>query len=186
MNRDALQKLGKEDLIALVLAQADVVAKLTDQVTLLEKRLADLEAKLGKPPKTPDNSSIPPSQGHKPSRQERRAAARKGRPGVARALAENPDQVVEVRAEACPHCAHELGPEDQEAFHAYDHIDLPPIRPVVTRIHRHRGVCPCCARTFSAPAPEDMAPGSPFGPGIVALVLHRTSPRRSASSAWSS
>jgi len=172
MNRDALQKLGKEDLIALVLAQADVVAKLTDQVTLLEKRLADLEAKLGKPPKTPDNSSIPPSQGHKPSRQERRAAARKGRPGVARALAENPDQVVEVRAEACPHCAHELGPEDQEAFHAYDHIDLPPIRPVVTRIHRHRGVCPCCARTFSAPAPEDMAPGSPFGPGIVALVLH--------------
>jgi len=172
MNRDALQKLGKEDLIALVLAQADVVAKLTDQVTLLEKRLADLEAKLGKPPKTPDNSSIPPSQGHKPSRQERRAAARKGRPGVARALAENPDQVVEVRAEACPHCAHELGPEDQEAFHAYDHIDLPPIRPVVTRIHRHRGTCPCCARTFSAPAPEDMAPGSPFGPGIVALVLH--------------
>jgi transposase len=172
MNRDALQKSSKEDLIALVLAQADVIAKLTGQVTLLEKRLADLEAKLGKPPKTPDNSSIPPSQGQKPSRQERRAAARKGRPGVARALAENPDQVIEARAEACPHCAHELGAEDQEAFHAYDHIDLPPIRPVVTRIHRHRGICPCCSRAFSAPAPRGLEPGSPFGPGIVALVLH--------------
>jgi transposase len=172
MNRDALQKLGKEDLIALVLAQADVIAKLTERTALLEKRLADLEAKLGKPPKTPDNSSIPPSQGHKPSRQERRAAARKGRPGVTRALAENPDKVVEARAEACPHCDHGLTDKDQPEFHAYDHIDLPPIRPVVTRIHRHRGTCPCCARAFSAPAPEGLEPGSPFGPGIVALVLH--------------
>jgi hypothetical protein len=83
MNRDALQKLGKEDLIALVLAQADVIAKLTELSTaLLEKRVAELEAKLGKPPKTPDNSSIPPSQGQKPNRAERRAAKRKGRPGV--------------------------------------------------------------------------------------------------------
>ena len=172
MNRDALQKLGKEDLIALVLAQGDVIAKLTERTALLEKRVADLEAKLGKPPKTPENSSIPPSQGHKPSRQERRVAARKGRPGVTRALAENPDDRVEARAEACPHCDHGLRDEDQPEFHAYDHIDLPPIRPVVTRIHRHRGVCPCCARPFSAPVPEGMAPGSPFGPGIVALVLH--------------
>jgi transposase len=172
MNRDALQKLSKDDLIALVLAQADVIAKLTDRAALLEKRLAELEAKLGKPPKTPDNSSIPPSQGRKPNRAERRAAKRKGRPGVARALAEHPDRVIEARAGACPHCAHGLGPEDQEAFHAYDHVDLPPIRPVVTRVHRHRGVCPCCARGFQAPVPAGLEPGSPFGPGIVALVLH--------------
>jgi transposase len=172
MNRDAVQHLSKEDLIALVLAQADVVAKQAGQITLLEKRLAELEAKLGKPPKTPDNSSIPPSQGHKPNRAERRAAQRKGRPGVTRALAENPDRIIEALAKACPHCAHGLTAADQQDFHAYDHIDLPPIRPVVTRIHRHRGTCPCCARSFQSPAPEGMAPGSPFGPGIAALVLH--------------
>jgi transposase len=172
MNRDALQKLDKEDLIALVLAQADVIAKLTEQTALLEKRLAEVEAKLGKPPKTPDNSSIPPSQGHKPNRAERRAAKRKGHPGVARALAENPDRIVEARAGACPHCDHGLTAADQQDFHAYDHIDLPPIRPVVTRVHRHRGTCPCCRRAFQAPAPEGLEPGSPFGPGIAALVLH--------------
>jgi len=179
MNRDALQKLSKDDLIALVLAQADVIAQqtkhaetLADHIDMLRKRLDELEAKLGKPPKTPDNSSIPPSQGKKPNRAERRAARRKGRPGVTRALAENPDRVIEARAESCPHCAHGLAPADQEAFHAYDHMDLPPIRPVVTRVHRHRGTCPCCARTFQAPVPEGLEPGSPFGPGIVALVLH--------------
>jgi transposase len=48
----------------------------------------------------------------------------------------------------------------------------PGIRPVVTRIHRHRGVCPCCRKGFSAPVPDGMAPGSPFGPEIQALILH--------------
>ena len=51
-------------------------------------------------------------------------------------------------------------------------FDLPPIRPVVTRVHRHRGICPGCRRGFSAPAPDGFAPGTPFGPGLCALVLH--------------
>jgi transposase len=173
MNRDALWQLSKDDLIALVLAQADVIARQTAQIEALTKRVEELEAKLGKPPKTPDNSSVPPSQGQKPNRAERRAAKkRKGHPGAFRQLAEHPDRVVETLAEACPHCDHALIAEDQPAFHAYDHVELPPIRPVVTRIHRHRGVCPCCRRGFSAPAPDGMAPGSPFGPGLAALILH--------------
>ncbi len=84
MYRDELAKLSKEELIALVLAQAAQIEELT-------RRVAELEAKLGGPPKTPDNSSIPPSQARKPNRAERRAAKkRKGRPGVFRELAPNP------------------------------------------------------------------------------------------------
>ena len=172
MNRAALVKLSQDDLIALNLAQADIIARQTAQIEALTKRVADLEAKLGQPPKTPDNSSVPPSRGRKPNRAERRAARKKGHPGAFRQLSEKPDRVVEARAESCPHCAHTLSAEDQPAFHAYDHIELPPIKPVVTRIHRHRGTCPCCRRGFSAPVPEGMAPGSPFGPGLAALVLH--------------
>ncbi len=166
MYRDDLAKLSKEELIALALAQ-------TAQIEELTRRIADLEAKLGGPPKTPDNSSLPPSQGRKPNRAERRAAKkRKGRPGVFRALAPNPDRIVASVAERCPHCDHALTPAVQSGFHAYDHIELPLIRPVITRIHRHRGVCPGCRRGFSAPPPAGMPPGSPFGPGLVALILH--------------
>ena len=43
------------------------------EVSIGFKRIEELEAKLGGPPKTPDNSSIPPSQARKPSRAERRA-----------------------------------------------------------------------------------------------------------------
>jgi transposase len=172
MNRETLSRLSKDDLIALDLAQADVIARQTVQIDALSKRIADLEAKLGKPPKTPDNSSLPPSQGRKPNRAERRATKKNGHPGAFRALSEHPDRIVETLAQACPHCDHALGAADQPEYHAYDHIDLPPIKPVVTRIHRHRGTCPCCRRGFSAPAPAGMAPGSPFGPGLCALVLH--------------
>jgi len=166
MYQDDLVKLSKEELIALALAQ-------TAQIEELTRRIADLEAKRGGPPKTPANSSLPPSQGRKPNRAERRGAKkRKGRLGVFRALAANPDRIVASVAERCPHCDHALTLADQSGFHAYDHIELPPIRPVITRIHRHRGVCPSCRRGFSAPPPAGMPPASPFGPELVALILH--------------
>src|SRR5471032_531683 len=170
MNRDVLERLSKDELIALMLAHD---AALTAQIAALSKRVGELEANLGRPPKTPDNSSLPPSQGRKTNRAERRAAKRrKGHPGTFRTLADKPDRIVEALAAACPHCSYALGAADQPGFHAYDHVDLPPIRPVVTRVHRHRGACPCCRRTFSAAAPAGLAPGSPFGPGLCALMLH--------------
>ena len=172
MNRETLRQLSHDDLIAVVLAQADVIARQAAQIEPLLKRVAELEARLGRPPKTPDNSSVPPSQGHKPNRAERRAAKRKGHKGAFRELCENPDQVIEAKALACPHCDEVLSDADQPDIHAYDHVELPPIRPFVSRIHRHRGICPCCRRGFEAPAPEGMAPGSPFGPGVAALIVH--------------
>ena len=158
MNREALLSLSKDDLIALVLA--------------LAARVAALEAKLTAPAKTPDNSSLPPSKGQKPNLPDRRKKARHGRPGVARALAEHPDRVIAAMLPACPHCDHALGPADQPDIHAYDHIDLPPLRPIVTRINRHHGTCPCCRKHVGAPAPEGFAPGSPFGPGLCAIIIH--------------
>ena len=67
MNRETVELLDKETLIRLVLSQAEAIAALTWQVEMLTARVAELEAKLGLPPKTPGNSSTPPSQGHKPS-----------------------------------------------------------------------------------------------------------------------
>ena len=148
--------LGKEQLIELVLG--------------LVERVAELEARLG-PPKTPENSSIPPSQGRK-GRRGRPGRPRKGHPGAARALDPNPTQVREVRAVCCPHCRGEVGDVVQAPCESYDHIDIPPIRPEVTRVVLMGGACPHCARGFKAAAPADMAVGSPFGEGLRALALH--------------
>jgi transposase len=91
---------------------------------------------------------------------------------LARALAEHPDRIIEATLAACPHCAHAFGPAELPEIHACDHIDLPPLRPIVTRINRHRGVCPCCQKRVAAPAPEGFDVGSPFGPGLSALIIH--------------
>src|SRR5262245_34047028 len=65
-------------------------------------RIAELEAKLGQPPKTPDNSSLPPSRGQKANAEPRSPKPlRKGRPGVARMLAEHPDATRRLYAERC-------------------------------------------------------------------------------------
>lgn len=150
-----------------------LILRLLHQNAALLKRIEALEAKLGTPRKTPENSSIPPSQGRKSNKDKTPGSGkRKGRQGVARALTETPDKLVEALAAACPHCDTVLSAADQAAFTAYDHIDLPPIAPVVTRVNQHRGTCPCCRRKFSAPAPVGMEPGSPFGPGICALIVH--------------
>lgn len=173
MNRAALLALSRDDLVALILAQHARIEAQAQQISALTARIAELEPKLATPPKTPDNSSLPPSKGQKANLPDRaKKAPRPSRPGVARALAEHPDQTIEARLAACPHCHHVLGPADQAEIHAYDHIDLPPIRPFVIRINRHSGVCPCCRKHVSATAPEGLEPGSPFGPGLCALILH--------------
>jgi len=54
----------KDALIAALLARIDA---LVAQNAALVARVAELEARLGLPPKTPDNSSVPPSKNQKPS-----------------------------------------------------------------------------------------------------------------------
>jgi transposase len=79
-------------LMAQIAARDERIDELLAQVKALNARIAELEVERRGPPKTPDNSSLPPSRGQKASAEppavERR---RKGRPGVARKLAENPD-----------------------------------------------------------------------------------------------
>ena len=172
MNRAALVSLSRDDLIALILAQHAQIEAQAQQIGDLTARVAELESKLAAPTKTPDNSSLPPSKGQKPNLPDRPKKPRHGRPGVTRTLTERPDRVIEATLAACPHCAHAFGPAELPEIHAYDHIDLPPLRPIVTRINRHRGICPCCQKRVAAAAPEGFDAGSPFGPDLSALIIH--------------
>jgi transposase len=148
------------------------IDELLSQVKGLNARIAELEAKLGGPPKTPDNSSLPPSRGQKANAEPpAMKPPRTGRPGVARQLAEKPDATRRFYAERCA-CGAVLGEAEQELAKEYDHIDIPPIRPVVTRIELFRATCPCCKARVTASAPADMPEGTPFGPGIMSIIAY--------------
>ena len=157
---------------ALILALIERINALIIENSELKERVARLEARLGLPAKTPDNSSLPPSQGHKPSQE---AASRpKGKPhkGSYRVLHPNPTRTLNMRAEHCPHCAADLSTVPQTACERYDRIELPEIKPEVTRVVLHGGVCPCCARRFKARPAAGLQPGSPFGPNLRAFALY--------------
>jgi transposase len=142
-----------------------------------ERRIVELEARLAEPGKTPDNSSLPPSKGQKPNRAEkaRRVGPRQGslgREGGGRPLACDPDQTVTAKAPACIHCHAALADADQVLHGRYDKIDLPVVRPVVTRVERYAGQCPCCGGVTLAPVPVGLEESSPFSGNIVALAIY--------------
>ena len=154
-------------------------ALLTKQAALIERqaaRIAELEALLAKPKKTSQNSHTPPSQDRQPAaganKDGKRRKPRPSRPGSARALCDAPDETIKRLATACPHCAADVSGQTQTCRHRYDHIDIPPIAPVVTRIELFGGRCAACGRRFRAAAPDGMAPGTPFGARIRALLLY--------------
>ena len=172
-----LSRLTHEEKDALIRALWAQVQALTAQVQAVTARVAELEARLGGPPKTPDNSSLPPSKGQKPNRPEKakRGGPRPGslgRMGGGRALAATPDDTVAARPVRCAHCQAALGGADHVLHGRYDKIDLPQVAPVVTRVEQYAGRCRCCGATTLAPVPEGLEPGTPFSVGIVALAMY--------------
>ena len=165
MNPGTLAHFSKEELIALIEA-------LTKQIDVLTKRVEALEAELGKPAKTPDNSSVPPSQGHKASGESETKPKAKPHAGSHRPLHPNPTRRRDVLADRCEHCRADVSAVPQAAVHAYDRIEIPEIVPDVTRVTLYGGVCPCCRHRFRATPPAGLAPGSPFGPNLRAFVLY--------------
>src|SRR5580704_7404035 len=104
MPPEEIDSLNADSLKGLVLSLLAKIDDLVEQNKALLARIAELEGRTGKPPKTPTNSSLPPSSGQK-SNVGNASATKRSRKG---------------RAEP----------------------------------------------------PADMPPGSPFGPGIVALVTY--------------
>src|SRR3954466_15854288 len=166
------------DLSLLSHAEKDaLIHTLRAQVQALTVRVVELEAKLDLPPKTADNSSLPPSRGKKPNREDQPARTGPcqgslGRQGGGRRLAETPDETVTARPSRCAHCQAALAEADLTLTARFDKVDLPKVAPVVTRVERYAGHCRGCGGTTLAPLPEGLEPGSPFSCNIVALAMY--------------
>jgi transposase len=168
-----LSHADKDALIAALNARLTVAH---ERIAAQDARIAALVARLDeltRPPKTPGNSSKPPSQGQK---QDRPAPGtvlpRKGRPGVGRALHPNPDRVIDARLAACPKCEAAFPDASQTPQQVYERIELPPVRPDVTQVRLFGGRCPCCGERVTAGAPPGLEQGSPFGQSIAATVVY--------------
>jgi transposase len=151
-------------------------------------RIAELEARLAVPPKTPENSSLPPASAFKPDRAARRRAARAagepaakrgpkpGHRGVSRSRvpAAQVDQVIVCRPPHCGACGTALPAQGGKVVGRQQVIELPPVRPVVLELRRLRVRCRHCGHGSVGTAPAGWDSRATFGPRILALaaLLH--------------
>jgi transposase len=162
-----------QDFSSLSSSEKDVlISTLLARVEALVAENSALRERLNVPPKTPDNSSTPPSQGRKASGDGRTKAKGKAHAGAHRLLHPKPTRRLDLLAERCGHCRADVGAVPQAAVQAYDRVEIPEIVPDVTRVTLYGGTCPCCARRFKAAPPAGLEPGSPFGPNLRAFVLY--------------
>ena len=133
-----LSAAEKDALIATLVARVD---ELTVRVATLEAQRAALQAenttlrdKLKLPLKTPNNSSTPPSQGHKASGSAKARPKGTVHAGAHRPLHPDPTRRRDIMAERCGHCQADVRGVRQMVVHAYDRIEIPEIVPDVTRV----------------------------------------------------
>ena len=154
-----------------------------------ERRIAELEARLGK---TPQNSSLPPSSQHPHARlatpKPKSKKQRGGQPGHQKH--ERPllpsgdcDDIQILKPGECRGCGTKLTGCDSDPLR-HQVWELPEIKPHVTEYQRHRLKCRGCGKTTCAELPSGVPQGQ-SGPRLLAfsglLMAHfRQSKRRTA------
>lgn len=171
MNRAELERLDKASLIELVLQQ-------TELIRVLEARLSGLEARLEEAERRTVRGAAPFG------RPENKRSTSPGRPGRkgghegsyrVRPADEAVDQFIEVPLSQCPHCGAALSAQTDVAIEQTI-IDIPPIRPQVTRLTTHRNHCRCCGQNVASRhelqvSEASGAAGTHLGARALALVV---------------
>ena len=73
-----------------------------------------------------------------------------------RPLHENPDHFVKAELSNCAACGELIPTRLQQLLQRYDKVELPPIKPVVTRAGRYGCVCSSCGSSQIAAVPTGL------------------------------
>jgi transposase len=184
MEREGLDRLSREELLELLLQQAELVGRQQEELAAREaaierrdEKIRELEEELSQfrqPVKTPENSSVPPSRGQKANRADgrrRKPGPKRGHVGVSRGRSE-PDVVVECRPNACTGCGQALPQTGGRRVGRSQVTELPAFEPVVIEAWQYALTCGHCGVQTTGTYPAGLEPRRTFGPGIEALLSY--------------
>ena len=164
-----LSELSHEQKDALIEALWKELQGLREEIEKLKRK---------KVKKTSRNSSLPPAKGFKSNLNRDKGSgsvkreASVGRAGGGRELSQTPKQVVVARAKRCPHCGEVVDALSQQLRAIYERIELPVVKPVITRVERYGGECPHCEQSYVSAVPAGLEEGSPYGQSVASLVSY--------------
>jgi transposase len=184
MDREALDRLSRAELLELLARQAELIGRqrdaLAERAAAIERRdeqiraLEEELAQFRRPVKTPENSSVPPSRGQKADRaagRRRKPGAKRGHVGVSRVRSE-PDVVIECRPSACAGCGAVLPQAGGRRVGRSQVTELPAVRPAVIEGWQYALTCAQCGVETRGAYPSGLEPRRTFGPGVEALLSY--------------
>src|ERR1039458_4431388 len=130
MNRDASVEPSREELIALISAQAAEIAALRAHIAELERRLGLNSPNSGKPPSS-DGLKNPPRVASLRERSGNKPGGQKGHDGETLRQVAEPDNIIDHYPQACAECGSTLTPAMATGHRARQVFDLPAPRPPV-------------------------------------------------------
>jgi transposase/uncharacterized coiled-coil protein SlyX len=160
---------SREELLAVIEAQARTIEALQAEVVELKRRLG----------RNSGNSSQPPSAdgpGVSPLRVARRRSGRKpgkqpGAGGSALLQISDPDEVIDHVPAACGGCGADLVGASAAGMVRRQIHDIPTIAPVVVEHRLYRRRC-TCGTTTTATAPAGVSAAAVYGPNLRALAVY--------------
>jgi transposase len=167
--------MSREQLLAVVAAQAQVIEDQAAQIEALAAQVAELTRRLGQ---NSGNSSWPPSADRfaKPKRERRRSSARKpgkqpGAPGSTLGLVADPDEVIDHLPSACHGCGAGLDGAAPAGMIMRQVRDVPLVRARVVEHRLHKRACGCGTVT-TAPQPAGVDGPVCYGPNLRAIAVY--------------
>lgn len=170
-------------LLEKALLRIDVLEKqveiLTKENHLLKKENAELKARLGM---DSSNSSLPPSSDKFSKKKDKTKSLRQksdkpsggqsGHKGTTLEKLVNPDILIEIPHDNCPHCNSEISDVSSDEIQTRQVFDIPKIKIFATEYRVHSKTCPHCAKKSRSQFPENVTHQTQYGENIKALITN--------------
>jgi len=172
MIRETPSQPSREELIALIKAQAAENMALKARIAELERQLGLNSSNSGKPPSS-DGLNKPARVRNLRERSSRKPGGQKGHKGETLRQVAEPDRIVDHFPSGCCGCGAALTPDMTENHAARQVFDLPEPLPLVVTEHRaHVCRCAACGAKTRAPFPHGVNAPVQYGARITALVIY--------------
>jgi len=172
MTRNDLAEKSHDELIDLVLEQAQQNAKLQADVDALRMKLE----KGKKPPTDSGNSSQPPSRDQKSNLPAKRKKHKHGPPQGhvkhEREMVAEPDHVVEIKPVVCGQCQSDLSQVAMVLSDVNQITELPVAKAEVIEVRQYMAECPCCGVEQVVEPPAGLEMERIFGARLQATVVY--------------
>jgi len=172
MNADSSAEPSREELIALIAAQAAEIAVLKARIAELERRLGLNSSNSGKPPSS-DGLNKPPRVKSLREPSDKPPGGQKGHKGETLRQVAEPDKIVDHFPPCCAACGLAVTPQMTIRHSARQVFDLPEPAPLVVTEHRaHDCQCSGCGAHTRGSFPDGVNAPVQYGQRIAAFVTY--------------